>query len=96
LEYTSKVLRMDPIQRDKLITAIIVIAVIGVMAGMVAIVYLYNIGSMELDTMIIDSSILSGVMFIIIILYAVYSFKVRDSLRMYKKMRDEQDGKKED
>ncbi len=87
---------MDPIQRDKAITAVIVIAVIGVMAGMVAIVYLYNIGSMDLDTMIIDSSILSGVMFIIIILYAVYSFKIRDSLRMYKKLRDGEDEKKEE
>lgn len=79
---------MDPITRDKIVTYAVVIAVGLSMLAMVVVVYLQSTGSIEQESMLMMSSMLSGLMFLIIAIYMVYSYKTKASLMMYKKMRD--------
>ncbi len=79
---------MDPIKRDKIITFVVVIAVAVVMMVMVAVVYLQSTGDIKQESMLMMSSMLSGLMFLIIAIYMVYSYKTKASLQMYKKLRD--------
>jgi Ca2+/H+ antiporter len=79
---------MDPIKRDKIITFAVVIAVAVVMMVMVAVVYLQSTGDIKQESMLMMSSMLSGLMFLIIAIYMVYSYKTKASLQMYKKLRD--------
>ena len=79
---------MDPIKRDKIITFVVVIAVAVVMMVMVAVVYLQSTGDIKQESMLMMSSMLSGLMFRIIAIYMVYSYKTKASLQMYKKLRD--------
>ena len=79
---------MDPIKRDKIITFAVVIAVAAVMVVMVAVVYLQSTGDIKQESMLMMSSMLSGLMFLIIAIYMVYSYKTKASLQMYKKLRD--------
>ncbi len=79
---------MDPIKRDKIITFAVVIAVAAVMVVMAAIVYFQSTGDIKQESMLMMSSMLSGLMFLIIAIYMVYSYKTKASLEMYKKLRD--------
>ncbi len=79
---------MDPIKRDKIITFAVVIAVAAVMVVMAAIVYFQSTGDIKQESMLMMSSMLSGLMFLIIAIYMVYSYKTKASLQMYKKLRD--------
>ena len=79
---------MDPIKRDKIITFAVVIAVAAVMVVMAAVVYLQSTGDIKQESMLMMSSMLSGLMFLIIAIYMVYSYKTKASLQMYKKLRD--------
>ena len=79
---------MDPIKKDKIITFAVVIAVAAVMVVMAAIVYFQSTGDIKQESMLMMSSMLSGLMFLIIAIYMVYSYKTKASLEMYKKLRD--------
>jgi len=79
---------MDPIKRDKIVTFGVVIVVAIIMIAMAAIVGLQSAGSMPQEDMLIISSILSGLMFVVIAIYMVYSYKTKPSLIEYKKLRD--------
>ena len=79
---------MDPIKKDKIITFAVVIAVAVVMIAMAAVVYLQSAGSIKEESMLMMCSMFSGLMFLIIAIYMVYSYKTKASLQMYKKLRD--------
>ena len=79
---------MDPIKKDKIITFAVVIAVAAVMIAMATVVYLQSAGSIKEESMLMMCSMFSGLMFLIIAIYMVYSYKTKASLQMYKKLRD--------
>jgi len=58
------------------------------MMAMAAIVYLNNTGAITYQDMLIYSTVMSLVMFAIIIIYMVYSMRARPKLIEYKQLRD--------
>jgi len=95
---------MTPKQKDRIITGIVVAAVIGLMVGFGVVIYLFNNGSMDYESMLMVSSVMSGAMFLIVIIYAVFTQKLVQDQEKYKRfeqlreeeMMREQEEKSED
>jgi len=95
---------MTPKQKDRIITGIVVAAVIGLMVGFGVVIYLFNNGSMDYESMLMVSSVMSGAMFLIVIIYAVFNQKLVQDQEKYKRfeqlreeeMMREQEEKSED
>lgn len=86
---------MTPRQLDRLITAIVIILVAGLMIGFAAIIYIYNDGGMEQEAMLMCSTVMSSAMFLVVIIYAVYSYKLSNSREKEKKLEEMQKRGKE-
>jgi hypothetical protein len=71
---------MSPKKKDKIITLITVVSVTIVMIALAAIVYLCSVGSISEEAMLMGSTMLSGLMFVIVILFGAYSYSVRPKL----------------
>lgn len=71
---------MSPKKKDKIITAVTVISVVTVMIALAAVVYLHSIGGVSEETMLMASTMLSGLMFVIVVLFGAYSYSIRPKL----------------
>lgn len=79
---------MDPIQKDKLVTYIVIVFVILSIVANGAIVYLHNSGSIDMQTMLVYSTVISVAMFGLIFAFMIYSYRTRPKLLEFKKQRD--------
>ena len=79
---------MDPIQKDKLITYIVIAFVILSIVANGAIVYLHNSGSIDMQSMLIYSTVISVAMFGLIFAFMIYSYRAKPKLIEFKKQRD--------
>ncbi len=75
---------MNAKQKDKALTAIVVILVACLMAAMVWMMWAYGNGDILEDTMMLLASTLAGGMFFVVILYAVIGQKTLDDAKRYK------------
>ncbi len=87
---------MDPIKKDKIITFSVIGLVALIMISMLLIFAMYTNGSMSEDQMLMLSSTLSGAMFVIIIVFALISFKSQSALKQYKEMKEEMENENEE
>ena len=90
---------MNPKKKDQMITYAVVAVVALIMVMMAAMMYMYGTGGMSEVDMLMLSTAFSSVMFIVVIIYGLYSYKAKNSLMEYKKfeemMRKEEEEKKE-
>ena len=90
---------MTPKQKDRLITGIVVAVVIRLMIGFGVLIYCFNNGSMDYDSMLMTSSVMSGAMFLVVILYAVFTQKLVQDQEKYKRfeeLRQQEEEKRKD
>jgi len=79
---------MDPIKKDKIVTFTVIGLVCLDMVAMAVLVGLNATGGITMETMLYVSTILSVLMFAIIAVYMLYSYRSKPKLMEYKKMRD--------
>gem|GEM_PF-3694767 len=88
---------VDAIKKDKMITYTILALVALIMVGMLLIFAIYVNGTITEDQMLMTTTALSSGMFLIVIVYALISYKNQATLKEYKRMKEElEDEKKED
>lgn len=88
LDVLSKMVTMDAKKKDKLITGIVVAIVVALMAAFAAIIYMYGQGSMDETMFMIASSMFSGAMFLIVVVYGAISLRNQNS-RKYQEFEEE-------
>ncbi|MBQ7978492.1 MAG: hypothetical protein IJ248_01895 [Candidatus Methanomethylophilaceae archaeon] len=79
---------MDPIKKDKIVTYAAVALVALDMVAMAILVGLNAAGTVSMETMLIVSTLLSLLMFAIIVVYLIYSHRARPKILEYKEKRD--------
>ncbi len=93
--YYPRAIPMTPKKLDRLVTAIVILLVAALMVGFVILVIMYNDGSMDEEGMLMTSTFLSSTMFVVVIVYGVFSFKIREKSDREKKLEEFQKRDKE-
>ncbi len=72
---------MDMKKKDKLITVLVVALVAAILVVFAAVIYMYGQGSMDETMFMLMSSMFSGALFVIVIIYGAFSLKSQNTMR---------------
>ena len=89
-----QVIRMNAKQKSNLIMVIVIALVAVLMAAMAWMIYSYGQGGLSEDSMYMLSTLLSGAMFLVVIVYAVYVESSKSKAELYKRFEEQSEEKK--